>query len=111
MSLYKLITNDTFDYYAPTGQSVTTGSLGFSETKQTLKGRVALGATRYATQEARDVIYDGSITSFSDLTEQGKVVYKEQGYLVAEKFEIRKRNSDVISHYNYLIRNYDNSEV
>jgi hypothetical protein len=111
MSLYKLITNDTLDYYPPLGQSETTGSLAWSATKRVIKGRVALGATRYSTQEARDVIYDGSLTSYSDLQEQGRIIYNDQGYLVAEKFEIRKGQSSEISHYNYLLRNYDNSQI
>jgi hypothetical protein len=108
MSLYNLITNDIFEYYPPEGQSTTTGALVFSDTVQIHKGRVALGATRYATQEARDVIYDGSITSSAELEEAGKIIYKEQEFLVAEKFEIRQGNSSIISHYNYLIRSYDN---
>ena len=111
MSLYRLITNDVMDYYAPLGQDPVTGGLGWGTNKKTIKGRFAAGVMRYSTQEARDVIYDASLTTFEDLEQDGKIIYRGRGYLIADKFEIRKGNSAITSHYNYLLRNYDNSTV
>ena len=111
MSLYRLITNENLDYYPPLGQDPETGGLLWTTTKQTIKGRFGGGVMRYSTQEARDVIFDANFTSFSDLEEQGKIIYNGKGYLIADKFEIKKGNSAITSHYNYLLRNYDNSTV
>jgi hypothetical protein len=108
MSLTSLISGQQMFYYPPDGQDENSAALKYGS-QTTIKGRLGEGSRRFDGQESQDQLADASLTTFSNLAKNGKITYDGQSYIIVDKGTIRRGNSDVVLHYNYLLKSSDNT--
>lgn len=109
MTLRSLITGQTAIHEPFLGQDERSGANSYG-TPKTTQGRFGEGNIRYDNQEAVDQVGEGSWNGFDEFEVMDKLTYEGISYLVVNKYAIRKGRSQIISHYNYVLKIYDNAQ-
>lgn len=109
MSLKQLITGQIAIHEPYTGQDERTGANGYGVPK-TVKGRFGEGNVRFDSQEATDQVGEGAWSGFDEFNVMDRLTHEGISYLIVNKYAIRKGRSEIVSHYNYVLKIYDNAQ-